>query len=80
MSPDNAAEVRTIRKWFLVALLLSLALHGGLYLLLKTKKLDRFTLIPPAPALVPRAFTVNKVVINEELLKPPVEPDPKKVE
>ncbi|MCX6968480.1 MAG: hypothetical protein NTZ46_12035, partial [Verrucomicrobia bacterium] len=46
----------------------------------KTKKLDRFTLIPPAPALVPRAFTVNKVVINEELLKPPVEPDPKKVE
>jgi len=80
MSPDNAAEVRTIRKWFLVALLLSLALHGGLYLLLKTKHLDHFTFTPATPRLVPRAFTVKKVVIPENLLKPAATPDPKKAE
>jgi len=80
MSPDNAAEVRTIRKWFLVALVLSLALHGGIYALLRMKKLERFTFSTPTARLVPRAFTVKKVVINEDLLKPAATPDPKKVE
>lgn len=80
LSPDNAAEVRTIRKWFFVALVLSLALHGGIYVLLQSKKLERFTFSAPTQRLVPRAFTVKKVVINEELLKPATTPDPKKVE
>ena len=80
MSPDNAAEVRTIRKWFLVALLLSLALHGGLYELLKSKHLDQFTFSTPAPQRIPRAFTVKKAVIDEKLLKPEPTPEAKKVD
>jgi len=80
MSPDNAAEVRTIRKWFLLALLLSLVLHGGLYELLKAKHLDRITLSAPATHLIPRAFTVKKAVIDENLLKPEPTPNPKKAD
>ena len=80
ISPDNAAEVRTIRKWFLVALVLSLAIHVGIYALLRTKQLDRSLFSAPTERLVPRAFTVKKVVINEELLKPAATPDPKRVE
>ncbi|MEI6560549.1 MAG: OmpA family protein [Verrucomicrobiota bacterium] len=78
MSPDNAAEVRTIRKWFLVALLLSLALHGGLYELLKSKHLDQIAFSAPAPQFIPRAFTVKKVIIDEKLLKPEPTPEAKK--
>ena len=80
MSPDNAPEVRKIRKWFLVALILSLALHGGIYAVLRMKKLEHFTFSGPTERLVPRAFTVKKVVINEDLLKPAATPDPKKAE
>ena len=80
MSSDNAAEVRTIRKWFLVALVLSLALHMGIYALLRTRQLDHFTFSAPTARLIPRAFTVNKVVINEDLLKPESTPNPKKID
>ena len=74
ISTTNAPEVRAIRKWFLVALLLSLAFHGGLYEILNAKKLERFTFNSPVQRLVSRPFTVKKVVINEELLKPEKDP------
>ena len=80
LSPDNATEVRTIRKWFLFALLLSLALHGVLYEFLKSKELNVFAFNAPAPEFIPRAFTVKKAVIDEKLLKPEPTPEPKKVD
>jgi outer membrane protein OmpA-like peptidoglycan-associated protein len=80
MSPNNASEVRSIRKWFLVALILSLALHGVLYEFFRSKQLERFAFSGPTERLIPRAFTVKKVTINEDLLKPAATPDPKKVE
>jgi outer membrane protein OmpA-like peptidoglycan-associated protein len=78
MSPTNAPEVRAIRKWFFVALLLSLALHGALYVFFNAKKLERFNFNSPVQRLVSRPFTVKKVVINEELLKPEKEPEEQK--
>ena len=80
VSSSNASEVRAIRKWFFVALGISLLLHGLLYFYLQNKKLERFQFTPPTERLVPRAFTVKKVVINEELLKPAETPEPKKSE
>lgn len=80
MSSNNASEVRSIRKWFLVALILSLGLHGALYEYFRTKKLDRFAFSGPTERLIPRAFTVKKVTINEELLKPAETPEPKKAD
>lgn len=84
MSPTTAPEVRAIRKWFFVAFVVSLVIHGLLYEAFRTKKLERFAFNDATPRLVPRPFTVNKVVINEDLLKPekaPAEtkrPDPQK--
>lgn len=81
ISSTNAPEVRALRKWFLVALLLSLAFHGALYEILNAKKLERFTFNSPVQRLVSRPFTVKKVVINEDLLKPEKDPvEPKKAE
>ncbi|MDD5349887.1 MAG: OmpA family protein [Chthoniobacteraceae bacterium] len=77
-SPSNATEVRAIRKWFLVALVLSLAVHGALFVYFRTKELPHFTFTSPTTErLVPRAFTVKKVTIPEELLKPAETPAPK---
>ena len=80
VSPNNAPEVRAIRKWFLVALVISLALHGLLYEVFRVKKLERFTFSGSTERLIPRAFTVKKVVINEDLLKPASTPELKKTE
>ncbi|MEI8235425.1 MAG: OmpA family protein [Verrucomicrobiota bacterium] len=80
-SPSNATEVRAIRKWFLVALIFSLALHGALFEFFRSKQLAHFTFTnPAAERLVPRAFTVKKVTINEDLLKPAEPSEPKKPE
>jgi len=75
MSPTNAPEVRALRKWFLLALTLSLLFHGLLYVVLSAKTLKRFTFSSPTERLVvPRPFTVKKVFINDELLKPEKSP------
>jgi outer membrane protein OmpA-like peptidoglycan-associated protein len=74
ISSHNAPEVRALRKWFLLALIFSLAFHAGLFTLFNYKKLERFTFNTSAPRLVSRPFTVKKVVINEELLKPEKDP------
>ena len=80
-SPSNATEVRAIRKWFLIALALSIAFHGALFEVFHLKQLPHFTFTSPATErLIPRAFTVKKVTINEDLLKPAETPAPKKVE
>lgn len=80
MSPTNAPEVRAIRKWFLIALVISLAFHGVLFIVFRTKELKRFNFSAPTERLIPRAFTVKKVTINEDLLKPASTPEPKKTE
>jgi len=80
MSPTNAPEVRAIRKWFLVALVISLAFHGLLYEFLNIKKMERFTFSAPTERLIQRPFTVKKVTINEDLLKPASTPEQKKTE
>lgn len=74
MSPTNAPEVRSLRKWFLLALIFSLGIHALLFAAFRTKTLTRFTFSSPGERLVPRPFTVKKVVINEELLKPEKNP------
>ena len=75
LSPTNAPEVRTIRNWFLVALVVSLALHVGLFAYLTHKKVERFASTGPVERLVPPPFTVNRVVISDELLIPAPTPD-----
>jgi outer membrane protein OmpA-like peptidoglycan-associated protein len=76
-STSNAPEVRAIRKWFLVALGLSVLVHAGLFCYFSAKQLPHFTFTSPTTAkLVPRAFTVKKVTIDEKLLK--AEPSPER--
>lgn len=74
ISSPHAPETRALRKWFLLALILSLAFHAALYQYFRAKTLHRFQFNDPAPRLVSRPFTVKKVTINEELLKPEKEP------
>jgi len=76
---SNATEIRALRKWVLVALVLSLALHGALFWYFHTKELERFSFTTPdAARLVPRAFTVKKVTISDDLFKPSETPAPPK--
>jgi outer membrane protein OmpA-like peptidoglycan-associated protein len=71
-------ETRSVRKWFLLALVLSLGVHCLLYVYLAGKKLEHFAFSAPGTQrLVQRPFTVKKVTINEELLKPAETPKPK---
>ena len=63
---SNAAESPIMRKWFLFALILSLIFHGSLYIWFKTTELPHF--YTATDRLVPRAFQVNRLTINEKLL------------
>ncbi|MDB6173369.1 MAG: outer membrane protein OmpA-like peptidoglycan-associated protein [Chthoniobacteraceae bacterium] len=66
---SNAAELPILRKWVLMALVVSLLLHAGLYLFFQSTDLEGFT--PPSePVIVKRAFVVNKVTIDPKLLEP----------
>lgn len=57
-----------MRKWVLRALLLSLLLHGGLFVFFQVKQLETFTPVVVEPA--PIRFVVNKVTIDPKLLQP----------
>jgi outer membrane protein OmpA-like peptidoglycan-associated protein len=54
ISHPNAAEDRGLRKWFFLALLLSLAFHAVLAFVFQAKKLEHFETGPVAPRLVRR--------------------------
>jgi len=56
------------RKWFVIALFVSIALHGVLFFIFGTTKLEHFS--PYTERLVPRAFTsLGRVDINPKLLE-----------
>ncbi|HEY0793750.1 MAG TPA: OmpA family protein [Chthoniobacterales bacterium] len=57
------------RRWLIPALLLSLAVHGGLFYAFSQKALSNFD-ASDAPRLVPRAFKVNRLEINQKELQP----------
>ena len=71
---SNAAETPVMRKWFLFALILSLIFHGSLYIWFKTTELPHFS--TATDRLVPRAFQVNRLTINEKLLEESEESTP----
>ena len=65
---SNAAEIPIMRKWVLRALLLSLALHGALFLFFYFKKLESFAVVD-VPAPRPPVFQIQQRQIPEELLE-----------
>ena len=64
----------SLRHWIVPALLLSFALHCGLLYLFSKKTLDRFT-AGDTPRLVPRAFNVSRLQVNEQLLQSDSKPN-----
>lgn len=64
----------SLRHWIVPALLLSLALHCGLLYLFSKKTLDRFGAADTA-RLVPRAFNVSRLQVNEQLLQSDSKPN-----
>lgn len=69
---SNAAEIPIMRKWVFRALILSLLLHGGLFVFFQFKKLEGFS-FSEAPKLAPPRFVVKKVTIDPKTLKEPEE-------
>lgn len=64
---SNAGEAPFMRKWLLRALVISVLFHLGLIGFFRATKLERFT--QSTERLVPRAFSVNRLSVNPELLK-----------
>jgi outer membrane protein OmpA-like peptidoglycan-associated protein len=58
----------SLRRWIFPAIALSFLLHCGLLYLFSQKTLDRF-LTSDSPRLVPRAFNVSRVQIDQKLLE-----------
>ena len=67
----------SLRRWLLPAIVLSFLIHCGMLYLFGQKTLDRFV---PAdtPRLVPRAFNISRLQVDQKLLesdsKPTKEP------
>jgi outer membrane protein OmpA-like peptidoglycan-associated protein len=59
----------SLRRFLIPALLVSLALHGGLFYGLSKKTLENFT-SSDKPRLVPRVFSVNRLQVDQKLLEP----------
>lgn len=68
---SNAAEVPLMRKWVFLALVLSLALHGGLFFYFQVHKLENFG--PPPEDRLAKPLRVFKRVNVPELPKEPEE-------
>jgi outer membrane protein OmpA-like peptidoglycan-associated protein len=64
---SNAAEAPFMRRWFMRALVLSLAAHLVLVVVFRHTRLERFA--PAGERLVPRAFMVNRLEIDPKLLE-----------
>ena len=61
---SNAAEVPIMRKWVVRALILSLLLHGGLFVFFQFKKLENFS-VPHQERLSPPLRVFKQVKIPE---------------
>ncbi|MGB8167189.1 MAG: OmpA family protein [Chthoniobacteraceae bacterium] len=61
---SNAAEVPIMRKWIIRALILSLLLHGGLFVFFQFKKLENFR-IPTTERLAPPLRVFKQVKIPD---------------
>ncbi len=71
----GAQERPIVRKWFLLALVVSIALHIALFIVFRVTKLEHFE--PYTERLVPRVFTsLGRAEIDPKLL----EPEPEKTE
>ncbi len=68
---SNAAEVPIMRKWIIRALILSLLLHGGLFVFFQFKKLENFSI--PQPERLSPPLRVFKQVKIPEIPKEPEE-------
>src|SRR5208337_3164273 len=58
----------SLRHWILPAIALSFVFHCGLFYYFNTRTLDRFVQAD-IPRLVPRAFNVNRLQIDQKLLE-----------
>jgi len=58
----------SLKRWILPAFALSCLFHGGLYYFFSHQTLDRFTPVD-TPRLVPRAFNVGRLQIDQKLLQ-----------
>src|SRR6201993_5420535 len=66
---DNVADSSvSLMRWLLPAAALSLVLHGALFFGFSRKILHSFE-TPNTPRLVPRAFSVNRVQVDQKLLE-----------
>lgn len=72
---SHAAELPSMRRWVFRAFVLSLLIHGGLFVFFQFKRIDAFT--PPPPPDEPIRFVVSKVTIDPKLLQPPPKETPK---
>jgi outer membrane protein OmpA-like peptidoglycan-associated protein len=63
----------SLRHWILPAIALSFLFHCGLLYLFGQKTLDRF-LPSDTPRLVPRAFNITRVQVDQKLLEPDSKP------
>ncbi len=77
-SASNPPEHRSLRKWFILALFISLALHFALYQFFKTTTLERFDAGVQTERLVPRKFNVKRAQIDPKLFEAEKEPLPEK--
>jgi outer membrane protein OmpA-like peptidoglycan-associated protein len=67
---DNVADSSvSLMRWLLPATALSLLLHGALFFGFSRKILHSFE-TENTPRLVPRAFSVNRLQVDEKLLEP----------
>jgi outer membrane protein OmpA-like peptidoglycan-associated protein len=71
-----AAELPSMRRWVFRAFVVSLLIHGGLFVFFQFKQIDAFA-PPPPPPEEPIRFVVNKVTIDPSLLQPPPKEIPK---
>lgn len=66
---SDAQERPVVRKWFLFALIVSLAIHSVLFLIFRITKLEHFSTY--TERLVPRVFTsLGRTDIDPKLLEP----------
>jgi outer membrane protein OmpA-like peptidoglycan-associated protein len=67
---DNVADSSvSLIRWLLPAAALSLILHGALFFGFSRKIVHSFE-TPNTPRLVPRAFSVNRLQVDQKLLEP----------
>lgn len=69
---SNAAEVPVMRKWIGCALVLSLILHGALFIWFRATRLERFD--TPSERLIPQKFPTKVITISDSALNNGPEP------